>query len=176
MDGPPADPSAHERASTLCRACGFCCDGTIYTCVPVDAEDATRLHLDVVDGAGRLVQPCDHLRGTSCAIYEARPKACARYRCRLLERLDAGEVDLEVALARVEKVKRLRGSLEELLPEGRGSVWDRVARADPAGTIRRAAGVDVPTWVLTVGALRGRLVADFADPWIPDGAEAPGRA
>jgi Fe-S-cluster containining protein len=48
-------------------------------------------------GARHLLQPCTALEGTTCRCYPGRPLACRRYRCALLDALDAEEVDLDQA-------------------------------------------------------------------------------
>ncbi len=45
-----------------CRICRMCCDGTIFEHVEVDGK--------ILD------QPCPHLKGTGCDIYDRRPSHC----------------------------------------------------------------------------------------------------
>ncbi|MBL9103336.1 MAG: YkgJ family cysteine cluster protein [Myxococcales bacterium] len=94
----------------LCRRCGLCCDGALFTSVPLadgEIEPARRHGLVVVtrgDGTAGVRQRCAALRGDEgCAVYEVRPGCCRRYRCMLLRALDEGEVSPTEALAVVEE-------------------------------------------------------------------------
>lgn len=113
--------------STLCLHCGMCCDGTLFTQVPLQPGEAEVLRqrglplADREDGAPVLPQRCAALDGLCCTVYEARPEACRRYRCQLFNALAEGEVSLEeakgvvdAAHAKVEAVGRT------LAPRGSG--------------------------------------------------------
>lgn len=84
----------------LCRSCGLCCDGTLFTFVrlePTEAVSARRSGLVVLrrdDGSDALAQRCSALSGCDCTVYEARPGPCRRYECLLLGSLREGEVSL----------------------------------------------------------------------------------
>ncbi len=110
---------------SLCQACGLCCDGTLFTRVPLTpTEQVPEAELNVVcnDTGGRYVpQRCAALAGTSCAAYAARPLACRRYECLLFGALREGEVSLPEALVVV----------------GRAQGLAAAARANPAGTAAR---------------------------------------
>ncbi|RKH28429.1 YkgJ family cysteine cluster protein [Corallococcus praedator] len=122
--------------STLCLHCGMCCDGTLFTQVPLQPNESgalTRLGLPLTtreDGGTVLPQPCAALEGRRCTAYLERPEACRRYRCQLLNALAEGEVSLDeakgvvdAAHARVEAVARALAS-----PQG-GPAPMRQARA-----------------------------------------------
>jgi uncharacterized protein len=99
--------------SALCRSCGLCCDGTLFTFVRLDAAEArqarsnglTIVHRD--DGSDALPQPCSALRGRDCSAYESRPGPCLRYECSLLDALRGGETSLEEAQVVVTEAHRL---------------------------------------------------------------------
>ncbi len=91
-----------SAASTVCRACGLCCDGTLFTAVPLTAEDRTGVFV----GATRLTQPCRHLEGRCCQVYGQRPLACRRFDCNLLHALRDGEVTTDGALDIVLEAQR----------------------------------------------------------------------
>src|SRR5207237_10236366 len=105
-----------DDASALCRSCGLCCDGTLFTFVRLDAADASRARaskLVVVTGdagAESLRQPCAALSGRECSVYAARPSACSRYECLLLAALRSGETSLAEASAIVAETHRLAAS------------------------------------------------------------------
>ncbi|HSP81523.1 MAG TPA: YkgJ family cysteine cluster protein [Myxococcaceae bacterium] len=99
--------------STLCQHCGLCCDGTLFTVVPLQPAEETSLRargLAVVtraDGSPALPQRCAALAGRSCTLYTERPQGCRRYQCQLYTALAEGEVDLAEALAVVEQAHSL---------------------------------------------------------------------
>lgn len=90
--------------STLCMRCGLCCDGSLFSHVPLLPAEASRLRplgvgvVEQASGARVLPQRCAALRGTCCTVYTERPEGCRRYRCLLLGALVEGEVSLEEAL------------------------------------------------------------------------------
>jgi Fe-S-cluster containining protein len=101
--------------STLCQRCGLCCDGTLFTSVPLkptEVESLRRLALPVIeraDGSPGLAQRCAALEGRCCTVYSERPEACRRYRCHLFTALAEGEVSLEESLQVVDEAHaRLR--------------------------------------------------------------------
>lgn len=115
-----------EELATLCQRCGLCCDGSLFTQVPLGAGDEAaavrRRGLTVVaraDGSPALRQPCAALDGRRCAIYEDRPASCRGYRCMLYAALAEGEVSLAEALATVERAHELLAAARacELAPE-----------------------------------------------------------
>ncbi len=129
--------------SDLCRACGLCCDGSLFNHVKLDPGDAERLAtLGVAtaqtrDGAQRLSQCCAALKGKDCGIYASRPGACGRYVCSLGEALERGDVRPPYAHAIVDEAHRLIAEVARQLPvspSGRASVLQR-ARAGQDGPI-----------------------------------------
>jgi Fe-S-cluster containining protein len=125
--------------STLCQRCGLCCDGSLFTSVPLrgaEVTDMRRLSLPVVDrtdGSPGLAQRCAALEGRCCTVYAERPEACRRYRCHLLIALSEGEVSLDEALAVVDEAHaRLRAVERAWTSEGEHpplSVPQRARRA-----------------------------------------------
>ncbi|WP_223640688.1 YkgJ family cysteine cluster protein [Corallococcus sp. EGB] len=126
--------------SRLCLHCGMCCDGTLFTQVPLRPAEADALRqrglsLEVKEGgAVVLPQRCAALEGLCCTVYAERPEACRRYRCQLFNALEEGEVSLEeakgvvdAAHAKVDAVVGNVGSAEG----GRGSAM-RQARVAAA--------------------------------------------
>ncbi|HYH37316.1 MAG TPA: YkgJ family cysteine cluster protein [Azospirillum sp.] len=89
-------------AQSLCTACGLCCDGTLFGRTTVSPEhDGALLGLERFEGfrdQPALPQPCPALEGGRCAVYESRPRACRRYRCELLRKVDRAEVSYDEAL------------------------------------------------------------------------------
>lgn len=92
--------------SSLCLACGLCCDGSLFGRVPL-AEGDARKHLRVIPSGTSFEQPCSALReDRSCAVYTSRPAACRAFTCKLYEA--AGDLEASIAI-----VKRTRALLEE---------------------------------------------------------------
>ena len=92
--------------SELCTACGFCCDGRLFSLAPLTTEEAAwarrrRLPLVAHSDKVSLEQPCGALEGTRCTVYDERPESCRRFTCDLLDRVLRGVVSLDDALARV---------------------------------------------------------------------------
>jgi uncharacterized protein len=101
-------PSQEQSLSTLCQHCGLCCDGTLFTHVPLrptEVEPLRALGLPVKereDGTPLLPQRCEALRGRCCTAYPQRPEGCRRYHCQLFSALSEGEVSLSEALGVVD--------------------------------------------------------------------------
>lgn len=96
----------------LCQRCGLCCDGTLFSRVPVGVSeqvDDAGLHLIKGSNGLRFVPLCcAKLEGTACGAYLQRPQACRAFECRLFGAVRDGEVSFDDAVAVVEEVKRLR--------------------------------------------------------------------
>lgn len=122
-----------EELTALCLGCGLCCDGSLFTSVPLaagEAEAVRRRGLPVwerPDGSPALRQPCAALAGRRCEVYADRPAACRRYTCMLFAALAEGEVSLAEALGTVEEA-------HALLAAGRGGLSPETGEAQ-----RRAA-------------------------------------
>lgn len=103
----------------LCRACGMCCDGTLFGRAQLDADEidvARRLRLRVVQSASSSAsfeQRCSALAGDGCTIYDERPRSCRRFVCRLHDRARAGNGSLDEHLGRVRRARELLAHLEE---------------------------------------------------------------
>lgn len=123
-----------DRLAALCTSCGLCCDGTLFTQVPLLAAEAAQLRgLGLVlreadERPPALPQRCAALAGTRCTIYAERPASCRRYRCMLYSALEADEVGLDEALARVRETHGLLAALAAALPPGPAAALQR-ARA-----------------------------------------------
>jgi hypothetical protein len=114
----------------------------------------------------RLPLPCVHHDGTRCTEYEGRPSACSRYACRLLGRVERGEVELGEARAIVAQIKAVAEDVRSRLPEPRERMAVfRAARAalSPDG---RLSGREHGPSLVDLGALamliRRELDPDFA--------------
>ncbi|WP_224372718.1 YkgJ family cysteine cluster protein [Hyalangium versicolor] len=129
--------------STLCQRCGLCCDGNLFSTVPLrraEVEPMERLGLAVIkrpDGTSPgFKQHCTALEGRCCTVYAERPEACRGYRCMLLTALAEGEVSLEGALRVVDEAHAHIQAVEALLPPARAG--------SPRAVLQRAMQEDQP--------------------------------
>lgn len=108
--------------SELCRGCGLCCDGNLFSHVPLQPAEvgaARRNGLDVVplaNGAPAIRQCCTALKGRLCTLYAERPEGCRRYACQLFNALAGGTVSFEEARSVVEQAHALLSAVERGLP------------------------------------------------------------
>jgi len=132
--------------STLCLACGMCCDGNLFTQVPLAADEAARLRgrgLVVIqreDGSPALRQRCAALEGRCCTVYDERPGRCRRHVCMLHAALAADEVGLAEALEIVAQAQTLLAAADRELPPGPAAVMQRARQALRAGELAAPVG------------------------------------
>ena len=109
----------------LCRACGLCCDGTLFDVVKLESGDdagaltALGLPIKISRGktpVGRFPQPCAALcADRSCRLYADRPWQCRTFECRTLKRAKAGETTFTAALRIVQQARRRADKIRALL-------------------------------------------------------------
>lgn len=98
-------------ADHLCVTCAMCCDGTLYSRVPVTEAEKKRLgggdnFYTKSDGTLRMRQGCRYLgRNGACHVYQERPKTCRTYKCRLLKRVEAGDLSEGEAVEIVTEIR-----------------------------------------------------------------------
>ncbi len=132
-----------DPGSTLCLACGLCCDGNLFTQVPLrgDEIDRVRRRLPILERAqgAALQQRCAALDGCRCEIYDERPAACRGYRCMLLTALGEGEVSLAEALGIVGQAHAAIAEVAQAHP-GEGAAMQRARRSpgQELATLQRA--------------------------------------
>ena len=128
-------PATYGNSSeALCRSCALCCDGTIFSRVPLEPDEVASIRsmdFEVFDTENKayLSQPCAKLSLGSCSAYAARPNNCRTFRCRVLQRLEAGELSTEQAHALVNEATSLNSTLDELLSsvgERSWGIWKRL--------------------------------------------------
>ncbi len=125
-----------SAASTLCTACGMCCDGTLFSFVAITRDEAITLraaNVEVTDDAGRLKLPqrCGALQGCTCTVYAQRPFVCRRFDCLLVRAVKDKELPVEEALAITAEARSRLDRLEGLLPKR--------TPGEPSGPLLRAA-------------------------------------
>lgn len=122
-------PRSQDRTlEHLCRACGLCCDGSLFgraRLAPDEVTSARTHRLRVVANEGSFEQPCSALVDRTCTIYQARPRACRAFTCRLYERRDQ---PLTEKLAIVARTQALLAELQDAGASSNGRERDpRVA-------------------------------------------------
>lgn len=111
------------EATELCKACGLCCSGHLFSWVRLKAIELTpleRLGVRVIRNDPRqrgFLQPCPMWTGT-CKIYDSHhyPSGCRSYNCKLLRELLDESVELDQALRVVKQAKTKIRGVEKVLP------------------------------------------------------------
>lgn len=116
-----------KSGEQLCRACGLCCDGTLFDLVKLErGDDAGKLKalgLPVTLSRGktpvaRFPQPCSALcEDRTCRLYAARPWQCRTFECRLFKDAKAGQTTFAAALPLVKQARRRADQVRRLLRE-----------------------------------------------------------
>ena len=115
---------ADSDLSTLCKACGLCCSGHLFSWVRLNAPE-----LDTVQSLGVAVirndprqrgftQPCPLWDGV-CTVYTSPhyPRSCKTYKCKVFKQLLDEDVSLPDAMTVVQDTLNLIREIEPLLPE-----------------------------------------------------------
>ena len=116
--------SQASEATALCKACGLCCTGHLFSWVRLKAVELNPLEkmgLNVIRSDPRqrgFTQPCPMWNGI-CTIYDSHnyPKGCDSYKCKLLRELLDESVSLPKALRVVQETKKLIQEVDALLPD-----------------------------------------------------------
>ncbi|GAB4400513.1 MAG: hypothetical protein OHK003_26120 [Anaerolineales bacterium] len=110
-------------ANLLCKACGLCCSGHLFSWVRLDAPEldkVEKLGIPVIRNDPRqrgYLQPCPMWNGI-CTIYEAPeyPRSCKRYKCSIFRRLLDDDISLPDAMTIIQETLTLIREIEPLLP------------------------------------------------------------
>lgn len=175
-------------AEQLCRACGLCCDGTLFDLVKLEAsDDAARikaLGLPVTVSRGkapvaRFPQPCAALcADRTCRLYADRPWQCRVFECRVFKEAKAGRLTLAVALKRVKQARQRADKVRRLLRElgdtdehrALGERFHRTSERLEAGGADAAAKAKFADLSLAVHHLKLRAFDQFYTQTEPHGA------
>jgi Fe-S-cluster containining protein len=119
--------SSTDFVSRLCPKCGLCCNSVLFADAELrkgdDAQRLAELGLSL-EKKGRqraFAQPCACFDGRLCRVYAERPVRCRTFECGLLKRVQAGELDADMALETIAQAKRQVEKVCELLrPAGSG--------------------------------------------------------
>jgi hypothetical protein len=111
-------------ANLLCKACGLCCSGHLFSWVRLNAPE-----LDPVQSLGVTVirddprqrgftQPCPLWDGV-CTVYTSPhyPRSCKTYKCKVFKRLLDEDISFPDAVTVVQDTLSLIREIEPLLPE-----------------------------------------------------------
>ncbi len=114
-----------KSAEQLCRACGLCCDGSLFDGVQLGAgDDAKKLRtlgLPVTVSRGkspltRFAQPCAALcADRACGVYADRPLQCRAFECGVFKDAQAGRIAFTAALRWVKQGRRRADHVRRLL-------------------------------------------------------------
>jgi uncharacterized protein len=110
-------------SSSLCLACGLCCDGVLHAHAVVKPDEIERvcaLGLTVVSfkDAPGFRQPCPLYREQRCSVYPNHPPTCKAYQCKLLKNFLAGPLTLEQGAQTIQRARELLAAVIAQLPPG----------------------------------------------------------
>jgi uncharacterized protein len=112
-----------ELVEKLCPACGLCCNGVLFGDVELqrgdDPKHLRELGLTLFQKGRKKCfhQPCSCFDGSRCRIYEDRPHYCRAFECRLLMRVEAGEVSVPDSLKAIAETRKVVESVRRLVRE-----------------------------------------------------------
>ena len=96
----------------------MCCDGTLFNCVTLVADDLPKLErysqlkLKVRREQQSFDEPCPLHCAEGCSAYADRPDTCSRYVCAALRAVQRKELSEGQALLLIEEAKKLVESLK----------------------------------------------------------------
>ena len=110
-------------ANLLCKACGLCCSGHLFSWVRLDANELdpiAKLGIDVIRDDPRqrgFLQPCPMWKGV-CTIYTIPeyPRSCKRYKCKVFRQLVDDDISFPAAMSIIQETLTLIREIEPLLP------------------------------------------------------------
>jgi hypothetical protein len=112
-----------SQASILCRSCGLCCTGHLFSWAKLKSNELTSargLGLNVFGSEPSqrgFSQPCPLWEG-ECTVYTSAhyPHACRTYKCKLLKEVLDETIPLPNALIVIQQTKEMIAELEMFLP------------------------------------------------------------
>lgn len=162
---------ALSPSAQLCTSCGLCCSGALHDSVPFgphEIANVVELGLDPYEdppGQLRFNQPCRHLQGTRCGVYERRPEPCVAFRCELLKKFEAGELSTSEALSRVSEAKKMIEKVRPMIREAGGPLtpkkWGALLEAWRANALAGRATESEALAVLELAKLNRFLDTHF---------------
>jgi len=115
--------TSEPKESTLCKSCGLCCTGHLFSWVRLKASEldsSQALGLNVIRSDPRqrgFTQPCPVWQGV-CTVYNSPhyPGGCRKYQCKLLKQMIDGDTPLSESLTIVQQAMVMIREVEALLP------------------------------------------------------------
>jgi len=115
--------TSEPKESTLCKSCGLCCTGHLFSWVRLNASEldhSEALGLNVIRSDPRqrgFTQPCPVWQGV-CTVYNSPyyPSGCRKYQCRLLKQMIEGKNLLPESMQVVEQAIAMILEVGKLLP------------------------------------------------------------
>lgn len=106
----------------LCMACGLCCDGTLFSFVPLndaDTPSSLEVEISINDENGKLsfAQPCNLYSPRGCAKYANRPTACREFHCYLIEAYRRRDIASSDVRATIGQARQLMDSVTAALKD-----------------------------------------------------------
>ena len=117
------DEPSNSQTAILCKSCGLCCTGHLFSWVRLNASDldpAETLGLNVIRSEPRqrgFTQPC-RLWDGQCTVYTSPhyPRGCRTYQCKLLKQVIDGNGPVTVALDVVQQAMAMIRDVDAFLP------------------------------------------------------------
>jgi len=123
---------AVDDATTLCLACGICCEGVLHNhavAAPEELERIARLGIGLHEKREypAFALPCPCHVDRCCTVYDQRPKACGVYKCSLLQAAQEGKRSFSEAHRIVEQVREVLGRIYGTIGsrEQELRIWDQ---------------------------------------------------
>jgi hypothetical protein len=114
-----AAQNAPAEEQSICVTCGMCCDGTLFLYAHLNEGERGTLPLKIEensyskDGKDYFSLPCHYFK-SKCTIYNTRRAyVCGSYRCQLLKDFAGQKINLDDALATVDRAMNMRSAILE---------------------------------------------------------------
>jgi hypothetical protein len=113
------DSKAPAEEQEICKECGLCCDGTLFSFAGLypgersDLPEKIKKKSFTEGDKDYFYLPCLYFSG-KCTIYTfKRADVCSSYRCQLLKDLSEGKMTMDVAHGLVRKAIKMRTEIME---------------------------------------------------------------
>ncbi|MXO90362.1 YkgJ family cysteine cluster protein [Pontixanthobacter aquaemixtae] len=173
-------PVTSQELSDICLSCGMCCEGTLYSHIPLKPEEIAKAEgrgwkIDEIgNGETGFLSPCHALSGACCTIYGDRPSVCGAYSCRVLRRVKNGRIAVEEGQSIIAKATSLRDQLRQYVPAGTTLFDFRRKAADWVDNwqqLSKAERKELAPAMLLITELTNLLDKEVL--WITDNARSP---
>ena len=107
-----------NKEQELCKNCGFCCDGTLFTRATSSKDEALlpEMEAEILDDSYWFKLPCSYF-DKCCTVYEQkRPAICGDFKCRLLKKFIKGKLDFDELENLIHQIKAQKIRLRKIIP------------------------------------------------------------